>query len=213
MSVRHILAVVLVSVFVCLGESGAQELRISSVFNQADHDLLENPTGVALSAGVPVYRWIGIRAEYQWSQDQFRSFGSTCWGGPIMPEMEEECAGEDRRNESHHNALKLSVPLTVLSLSRIDFDVIPSYHRASFESDQKGLRSDRKRSANKDMSGFGIGAEVNIQPLRWRQLHAFLGAHWTQLTRYRDETILDGYSPFEKDISVTSVEVGLSYGW
>lgn len=208
---RHILVLVSVLPLWCFGESGAQELRISSVFNQSDHDLLENPTGIAFSAGVPIYRRIGIRAEYQLSQDQFRSFGSTCRGGPIMPEMEDECAGEDRREESHHNALKLSVPITVLSLGRINVDVIPSYSRASVESDQTGLRSDRRRSANKNMSGFGIGAEVNIQPLRWRPLHVFLGAHRTQLTRYKYEPVIDGYSPFEEDISFTSIEVGVSY--
>jgi len=210
-SLRHIPVLVSVLLLLCLGESGAQELRISPVFAQSDHDLLENPMGVAFSAGVPIYRQIGIRIGYQLSQDHFRSFGSTCRGGPIMPEMEEECAGENRREESHYNALELSVPITVLSLGRINLDVIPSYHRASVESDQTGLRSDRRRSANKDMSGFGIGAEVNIQPLRWPQLHVFLGAHRTQLTRYKYEPVIDGYSPFEEDISVTSIEVGVAY--
>jgi hypothetical protein len=166
--------------------------------------------GIAFSAGVPVYRRIGIRVGYQLSQDHFGSFGSTCMG-LIPPEMEDECAGEDRREESHYNALELSVPITVVSLNRINFDVIPSYHRASVESDQTGLRSDRRRSANKDMSGFGIGAEVNIQPVRWRQVYVFLGAHRTQLTRYEYQPIIDGYSPFEKDISVTSIQVGVSY--
>ena len=207
---RHILVLVSVLLIMCFGESGAQELRISPVFNQSDHDLLENPMGIAVSAGVPIYRRIGIRVGYQLSQDHFRSFGSTCVG-LIPPEMEDECAGEDRREESQYNALDLSLPITVLSLDRIQFDLIPSYRRAAVESDQTGLRSDRRRSADKDMSGFGIGAEVNIQPLRWPQLHVFLGAHRTQLTRYKYEPVIDGYSPFEEDISVTSIQVGVSY--
>lgn len=207
---RYVLVHVSVLLLLCFGESGAQELRISSVFNQSDHDLVENPVGIAFAAGVPIYWRIGIRVGYQVSRDRFQSFGSTC-NGLIPPEMEEECAGENRREESRYDALELSVPITVLSLDRARFDVIPSYHRASMESDQTGLRTERRRSANKDMSGFGIGAEVRFQPLRWRQLQVFLSAHRTQLTRYKYEPIIDGYSPFEKDISVTSVEVGLSY--
>ena len=207
---RRLLGVVSVLVLVAAGESGAQELRVGPVFNRSDHPLIENPTGIGVSAGIPVHPRIGFRVGYQLSRDRFRSFGSTCVG-LTLPEMEDKCAAEDRREASRYAVLMLSVPITVLSSGRVDLAVVPGYHCASLESDQTGLRSDRTRSAAKDMSGFGIGAEVRLRPWRWRQLHVVLGVHRTRLDRYEDGRQVDGYSPFEEDVSVTSIEVGVSY--
>jgi hypothetical protein len=190
--------------------SGAQEVRLGSVYSRPDHDLLGSPLGVSFSAGVRLHRLIGFRVGYERSRDSFSSFGSTCVGF-IQPEMETDCADEARRERSGLNALVLSIPVTLHSGKRFEFGVVPGFRRVWIENERTGVVSGRSPSADKDMSGFGVGAEIQVRPLERREVRLYLAAHTTLLSRYEDELEIDGYSPFEQDISLAQLEFGLSH--
>ena len=150
-----------------------------------------------------------MRLGFETSGDRFSSFGSTCVG-LIEPGREADCAGEDREEKAGVNAITVFFPITLFSSKRLEFELIPGFRHTRMENDQTGVVSDRTRSAKKDMFGFGLGAGVQLRPLANRQLHIFLAAHRARLNRYEDGTVIDGYSPFEMDQSVTQVEVGVS---
>ncbi len=187
----------------------AQDIRVGAVQTWPDHALLGAPLGISVSAGWRAYPVIGVRIGYEAAWDEFSSFGSTCVG-LIPPEGIKECGGEPRQESATLSAWEISVPLTVLQRDRLRLEVAPGFRLAHLNSDQTGEETGRRRSARKDMSGFDAGIDLLIQPLSSNLLTIFLGAHTTMFNRYQEEQIADGYTPFEEDVSVTRVTLGLS---
>lgn len=204
----RLLVLVLLGLFF-VPELGAQDLRIAAISTQSNHDLLGRPFGASMSAGFRVHSRIGVRLGFEASADRFSGFGSTCVG-LIEPGREADCAAENRNEEAALNAVVVTVPITLVSTERIAVELIPGIRHAWLESDQTGVVSDRTRSANKAMYGLGLGAGVQLRPFATRRLRMFLSAHRARLYRYENGIIVDGYSPFEMDISLTQAEVGVS---
>jgi hypothetical protein len=207
---RQLLMVSAALLFCTAGAVQGQELRVKAVHLRPDHDLLGNPTGMGLSIGFHPHELVGVQIGFEYALDEFRTVGSTCVG-LIPPEMWEGCADEPREETATFQAIALTLPVTLLSRDRVQVRVLPAYRRSWMESDRRGVESHRVLSAEKRMSGFGIGGEVLVRPFLARRLWLHAGAHASTLNQFEDELELDGYSPFEKEFPLAQFEIGISY--
>jgi hypothetical protein len=190
-----------------LAAASAQEYRVGASKNWTTHGLLRDPAGLSLGVGFPIRDRLGIRIGYEWSGQDFQSFGSTCVG---LANPEADCAGETRDDQARMNTLMVSVPVLVYEWQRIVVDLIPRAQLSKTSSVQTGTRTGRSRSADKSMAGVGLGAEVRIPvSARW-PIHANLTGSVAWLEPLRNELIVDGYTPFDTGVRVSKLEAGLA---
>lgn len=184
----------------------AQELRVGVARVHADHDLLGIPTALDASIGAGLTPRVGVRLGIQHGGDEFSSVGTTCMG-LVFPGA--DCGGEARREESTISALFVRLPVTrLLGWARVGF--VPEVRRLAMKSRQEGTASGRVRTAEKVAWGLGLGAELDV--FVWDRpgvaLHA--GVHAAMHPWFEEELIADGYTPFERSVSLVWVEVGMS---
>lgn len=181
-----------------------QEVRLHASQEWASHPLLGTPVGVGVGVNVPISARAGALVGLEFSGDEFRSTGSTCVG-LIPPDM--DCSPEPRDERARMWGLGLSVPVTLVRAQVFSVNMVPGVRTAWVRSDQEGVESGRVREASKMMYGYEIGAEavVRVPTLRGA---LFLSGHVGQLRPYRDETLVDGYSPFESGIGYRRVRLG-----
>lgn len=171
-----------------------------------DHDLLGSPRGLSVAVGTHVLDHVAVRLGFESYGDDFQSLGSTCVG-LIPPNV--DCSGEPRREQARMRAVALATPLSLVSIERLHLSLVPGLRTAWIESDQVGTESGRRRGAEKVMYGFEIGAEA-VVPVSRLPFQFHLSGHVGVLHPYRDETLIDGYSPFEQGFGFGRLQIGLS---
>ena len=184
----------------------AQELRVGALQAWPDHDLLGSPRGLSVAVGTRLLDRVGVRLGFESYGDDFQSLGSTCVG-LIPPNV--DCSGELRSEQARMRAVALATPLSLVSIERLQLSLVPGLRTAWIKSDQVGTQSGRTRNAEKAMYGYEIGAEA-IVPVSRLPLQFHLSGHVGALHPYRDEALIDGYSPFEQGFGFSRLQVGLS---
>ena len=186
--------------------AGAQELAVTAVHLDADHELLGATAGFGLSVGFQLSPRIGLRVGYQRTGGTFAAVGSTCQG-LISPE--EDCAVEARRDRARVQSVTLSAPLTLAHAGRLSLAVVPGLQWANVVSEQRGERSGRTRRATKANPGVDLGLELSLEPVVDGPFAVVLSGGQSLLDPLRTEHIADGYTPFEERIGLTRATLGI----
>lgn len=184
----------------------AQEVRVGVVQAWPDHELLGSPLGVSLAVEDEIIDRVGLRIGVEASGDDFRSLGSTCVG-LVPPGM--DCSAEPREERARIRSIALSVPLSVASTRWIGLRLVPGLRTTWLDSDQTGLESGRTRTAEKSMYGYEIGAEATMPIDAW-PLQIHLSGAIGELRPYREDLLVDGYSPFEDAVGFRWLQLGVS---
>lgn len=187
--------------------ASAQGPRVSTSLGWPDHPLLGHPLGIGVGLDVPIVPRVALRLGFEFSGDDFRSTGSTCVGF-IPPGA--DCAPELREEKARMRTLNAALPVVLASVGEVRLDIVPTFQTTWLTSRQVGAESGRDLEASKRMYGYGIGVEAVWQSFRM-PVALFLGGYLGRLRPWEDERLLDGYSPFETDIQVRRIELGLMF--
>lgn len=206
---RHLVGFCLAAVFVAAlpAHAPAQEIWAGAAKTWTTHDLLEDPAGLRVGVGVPVRGRLGLRLGYEWSGQNFESFGSTCVG---LADPTADCDPETRRDRGRMKGVTVSLPFSAYERERIEAEVVPEGHLATVSSVQTGQRTDRSRSADQWMMGIGIGATLRVQVSRGGPVYLTLAGSSAWLSPVEEELIADGYTPFNSGFRKSTFEAGLS---
>jgi hypothetical protein len=184
----------------------AQELRVGALQAWPDHDLLGSPRGLSVAVGTPLLGRVGVRLGFESYGEEFQSLGSTCVG-LINPDG--DCAEERRREHARMRAAVLATPLSLPSIGKLELRLVPGLRTVWVKSDRVGISSGRTLKAEKRMNGYEIGLEAGV-PVPRLPLQIHVGGHVGTLQPYRDETVVDGYSPFEQGFGFRRLQIGIS---
>lgn len=203
-SIRFVLASVLLAVPVA--EAAGQEIRAGVLKSWTTHAQLDDPWGWGLGVGFSIRDRVTVRLGYEWSGTDFESVGSTCTG---LVDPEDDCAEERRDERGRLKTATLSVPFALYERKRLEVDLMPPTYVATASNSQTGLRTGRTRSAQKVLVGFGIGGEVRVPVIEPLPVYMRIHGSMAWLAPWRTELIVDGYTPFDTGVGISTLEVGL----
>jgi hypothetical protein len=192
--------------------SFGQEIRVSALQAWPHHYLLGTPHGIGFEAGIDLFGPVGLRFGYERYHDRFERIGSTCVG---LLRPGDDCSDESLSAQSDIRAYVIAVPLSVFSSARLRLNAIPGYRSVMLESSQVGVASGRTLGSKKRMGGLQAGAEIVVAPVEGWPLRVALAGHVVNLNRYHSYIVVDGYNPFEADLFIAWLELGVSMalGW
>jgi len=186
--------------------ASAQEIRLRAGQAWPDQSLLGNPQGFGIDVGRSFDR-VGVRLGVEVYGDDFASFGSTCVG--LIP-PDEECAPEQRDDESYTRALTFQTPIRALSLGRAELSLVPGVRVSWIGNEQTGRTTGRTLDADEVMFGVDLGAEVSLKPVADWPLGVQVGGSVGLMNAFRNDVILDGYDPFVDSFAVQRLHFGMS---
>lgn len=190
-----------------VAEAAAQEIRAGIVKSWTTHALLNDPSGWGVGVGFSIRDRVTVSLGYEWSGRDFESVGSTCSG---LANPEEDCAGERREDQGRMKTATLSVPLVMYERNRMKINLMPRTYLARVSSVQTGLRTGRTRSAEKMLVGFGMGGEVRVRVIKTLPVNMRILGSMAWLAPWRTEIIVDGYTPFDTGVRMSTLEIGLA---
>lgn len=188
-------------------DARAQELRVGVARVGSDHDLLGTSTALGASIGAPLTSRLGVRLGLQRGRAEFTSVGTTCVG---LVAPDEDCSPELRSEESTTTSVFVSLPLTVASLGWGEVSLVPGVRCLAMDSRQEGTSGGRVRAADKVAWGFEFGAELDYRVWTRPAVALHVGAHLATHPWFEEEIIADGYTPFERSVGLTWLEIGMS---
>ena len=187
---------------------GAQTVAVGAVRATSDHGLLGGHLdGVAGGIGIRVFDTpASLRIGADWLSGSAHRRGVTCFGLVVEP------CDEYLRDDAHFTAWSAGVGLRVVQWRRFALDVAGDFRRAKVHVDTR-LATGPGGTLTADKAVQGVAFSVGGSWVPWARTPLALEAGVTtgNLQRRKDETLIDGYSPFERDFKVTSLRLGVAW--
>lgn len=204
------LVLVLAAALMPVRGAGAQTVNVNAGRLVANHFLLGNSlscVGSAITLRTPVRR-LDMQASFNRCAGTASRVGSAC-AGLVEPGT---CAPESIVDASTLYVFSVGPSLNVVRVEGFTLDLIGQVQGGGVNSDSRGLRSGRSLSANKALWGVSGGVTAGWQP-NPRMPFVIQGSVTSgRLGKIRDNTTVDGYTPFEgKAFSTHQMSIGVAY--
>lgn len=187
----------------------AQAATVSALRLDAHHELL----GDALMGAGALLTWPRAKSgvAFQFGVERLGAntarFGIPC-AGLIQPGT---CPQEALRDRARLTGARGGAVYRAVGSARAGIDVSADLALAHVRVETRGLASGSKLSATKLMWGPRLGATGSWEPISRVPVALEIGASVGGLTPLVHQHIVDGYAPFENDIGLRVVHVGLSW--
>ncbi|MEO7998407.1 MAG: hypothetical protein ABI852_13235 [Gemmatimonadaceae bacterium] len=188
----------------------AQSVNISGGRLVADHYLLGSSmrgVGGAMTFRTPVPR-LDVQLSLSRYAGTSSRVGVVC-AGLVEPGT---CGSEAIHDESTLYLFSVGPSINIVRAQGFTFDVIGQVQGGGVNSDTYGLKTGRSLTANKTLWGVSGGVAAGWQP-NLRKPIVFQGSVTAgRLGGIRDNTLVDGYSPYEgKAFSTHQLSIGVAY--
>jgi hypothetical protein len=180
---------------------GAQT-GLHAVTAHVRHELLGDMAGGALMVSPGRSR---IRFGPELLTSSSTAVRSTC-AGLIAPHM--DCDPEPTRMSGQIRAALIEAGVHVLKRTSVDVELLGAARLGDVRSRVQGLESARELRASKLVVGIDIGVATSWYPWLRRRAGFQFTASVGGLNPFPDNQVVDGYTPFENNMSIRRASLG-----
>ena len=184
----------------------AQSVAVSAVRATSDHGLLGGHLdGIGGRIGIPIFTRVSLRVGAERLSGTSDRDGVTCIG------VVEPC-DEALRDHARLSGYFVGVGLRVGQWHRFALNLAGDVRRAKVHVDTRFQDSPSGTlTANKAVKGVAFSVDGSWTPSVRIPVALEVGVTRGMMERRKDETLIDGYSPFERDFDLTSLRIGVTW--